>query len=174
MVYKRVMIFGRPGSGKTHFAKKLANVTKLPLFHLDALFFVANWVERDYKDFLRLQREITEKEQWIIDGNSTRSLKERFARADFAIYFNYSPWLCLFRLIKRRLSLRKVMDDKATGCKEVLRWRLVKYMWGFSQRVSGPVAKLKQQFSYVTFFEIRSDKDLRKLWGLLKNTYELQ
>ncbi|MBQ7956930.1 MAG: hypothetical protein IJ279_02740 [Clostridia bacterium] len=35
---KKVIVLGCPGSGKTTFAEKLKKCTKLPLYHLDAIW----------------------------------------------------------------------------------------------------------------------------------------
>ncbi|HXF90407.1 MAG TPA: AAA family ATPase, partial [Candidatus Nitrosotenuis sp.] len=92
---KRIVIFGRPGCGKSTFALSLHQATGIPLYHLDKYFFTSNWVERDYGEFLAIQQSIIDQDQWIIDGNSIRSLEMRFARADLVLYFNYSKWVCL-------------------------------------------------------------------------------
>ena len=38
---QRIMIFGRPGSGKSTFAVELALKLNLPLYHLDKYFVTA-------------------------------------------------------------------------------------------------------------------------------------
>ena len=40
---KRVIIIGGNGSGKTTFAYKLAEQTKLPLVHTDSIYWRDNW-----------------------------------------------------------------------------------------------------------------------------------
>lgn len=51
----------------------------LPLHHLDKYFY---WIEQDYNEFIEIQKNIVDTECWIVDGNSTRSLEIRWARAD--------------------------------------------------------------------------------------------
>ena len=75
--FKKIMIFGRPGSGKSTFAYKLAQQAGLPLHHLDKHFFVSGWIERNNQEFMQIQEDITKGSAWIIDGNSTRSLETR-------------------------------------------------------------------------------------------------
>lgn len=83
------MIFGRPGSGKSTFALKLAKRSGLPLYHLDKYFFQANWVARTYDNFLEDQYSIVSGKSWVIDGNSLQTLHVRYSEADICIYFNY-------------------------------------------------------------------------------------
>jgi adenylate kinase family enzyme len=86
---KRIMIFGRSGSGKSTFATWLAEKLTLPLHHLDKHFYVANWVERDYNEFLQIQQNLVNSDCWVIDGNSIRSLEMRWSKADFSPPISY-------------------------------------------------------------------------------------
>lgn len=155
------MIFGRPGSGKSTFAAFLSRATALPLHHLDKYFFIANWEERNYDAFLQIQKTIVDRECWIVDGNSTRSLELRWAKADCVLYFNFPKWLCAYRILKRVLNPHLSLDDKAPGCQERLRFRLLKYMWGFEDRVAEPIQTLKISYPKAIFREIRSHHDLK-------------
>ena len=125
--FKRIMIFGIPGSGKSTFSLYLSDLLNLPVEHLDKSFFVENWIERDYEDFLRIQENFVNKDSWIIDGNATRSLEIRFKRADVALYFRFNRLLCLWRLFKRRINKNSRIFDRAEGCSEQIRWKLIRY-----------------------------------------------
>lgn len=174
-MYSRICIFGRPGSGKSTFALKLSQKTGLPLYHLDKYFFTANWVERDYQEFLAIQQNIVNQERWIVDGNSLKSLEMRYSRAQIVLYFNYSKWVCLFRLIKRKLFKDKNIKDRAEGCKENIRWSLIKYMWTFETRLNNRLThqlkEFKIKYPKVKFIEMRDNRDMEKineLFGLNK------
>lgn len=167
--FKKIMIFGRPGSGKSTFALWLSGVLNLPLHHLDKHFFIENWVKRDYGEFLDIQRAIINTYSWIIDGNSVRSLAMRFEPADLVLYFNYPISICYFRVLKRIFLTGRNIDDRAPGCKEVIRWPLLKYMWNFEKRVEQPILDFKAQYPNKAFREIRSDKDLEQLKRELVN-----
>lgn len=161
--YKKIMIFGRPGSGKSTFALKLHKATNIPIHHLDKHFYEANWAEREYQEFLDIQQAIVNEDNWIIDGNSTKSLEMRYAKADLVLYFNYPKWLCLYRIFKRLFVKDKELDDRADSCKETVRWSLIKYMWGFENRVKNLIDNLSAKYPEVKFIEVANGKDLRKL-----------
>lgn len=167
---QQIMIFGRPGSGKSSFACKLAHKTRLPLHHLDKHFFISNWVEREYTEFLEIQCKLITRKQWIIDGNSIRSLEMRWQHADLVIYFNYNQWLCLYRLIKRCFMHNRNIDDRAPNCPEILRWPLVKYMWNFENRVSAEINMLRSKYPNTNFIEVTSDSELEKLYDCTTHT----
>jgi adenylate kinase family enzyme len=163
----RIMIFGRPGSGKSTFALKLAKKFGLPLYHLDKYFFVANWIQRAYEDFLEDQHAIVAQKKWIIDGNSLQSLSIRYSEADVCIYFNYPRLLCLWRLIKRSFNKNADIDDRAEGCKERVSWQLIKYMWTFEYRLNNRLSlqlKILQEFyPQVKFYMVRNAYELQEL-----------
>lgn len=163
MIFKRIMIFGRPGSGKSTFATWLSRSLGLPLYHLDKHFYVNNWVERDYDEFLQIQQNIVDDESWIVDGNSTRSLEIRWTRADLVAYFNFPKTICAYRIFKRLLNPNTSFDDRAPGCKEKIRVSFFKYMWGFEERVAEDIKTLKERYPHAVFKEIRCDSDLNKL-----------
>ncbi len=164
---KKIMIFGRPGSGKTTFAYALHQATKLPLHHLDQHFFKANWIERDYQEFLKIQQSIVDQEFWIIDGNSTKSLEMRFSRADLVLYFNFQRWICYLRTVKRLFYPNHSIQDCAEGCKKNIRFVLLKYMWSFEDRVARQLALLKKKYPHVQFMELTSSKDSKNLAKLI-------
>ncbi len=160
---RKIMIFGRPGSGKSTFATWLSQSLGLPLHHLDKHFYSSNWVERDYNEFLQIQQNIVNSERWIVDGNSTRSLEMRFSKADLVLYFNFPRTICIFRILKRFLRPNKSFDDRAPGCVETVRWSFLKYMWGFEERVAEDINVLKERYPHAELKEIRCNNDLNKL-----------
>lgn len=157
------MIFGRPGSGKTIFATWLSNSLNLPLHHLDKYFYIQNWIERDYKEFLQIQENIVNTELWIIDGNSTDSLEMRFAKPDLVLYFNFPKITCVYRIIKRFFNPNKSFADRAPGCFDRINISFLKHIWGFEKKFSSDIESLKKSYQNVVFKEINSDNDLNKL-----------
>jgi|694.fasta_scaffold23898_6 adenylate kinase family enzyme len=159
----RIMIFGRPGSGKSTFAHDLHKITGLPLHHLDKHFFTRNWVERDKQEFLDIQQSIVDTDSWIIDGNSIKSLEMRYAKADLVLCLNFPRWICLYRVLKRILFPNTKINDRAEGCKDSLSWKLLEYMWTFDQRVEKPIAYLRKKYPNIKFEKITNDRTLRKV-----------
>lgn len=165
--YQRIAIIGTPGSGKTTFATNLARHLGLRVHYLDRWFFVDNWVEREREEFNRIQQSFVEADQWIIDGNALNSLEMRYARADMVLYFSFPKFLCLWRVLKRRFFGQKRIQDRAHGCKECLRPKLLKYLWRFSQKAEPLLEQLKQQHPNAAFYRISSAKDLKAVRKVL-------
>ncbi len=157
---KKVMIFGIPGSGKSTFAVQLGIILQLPVFHLDKYFFIKGWQERDYDDFLRIQRDLVEQDAWIIDGNATKSLEMRYSQADVVLYFRFNRLLCLWRVFKRLVSKDDRISDRPEGCSERVRLQLIRYLWSFHARVEKSILELRLRYPKVLFYELRSKCDV--------------
>lgn len=54
-------------------------------------------------------------------------------------------------------------DDRTPGCKEKVRFSLLKYMWGFEERVAEDIEILKEHYPNGIFKEIRCNDDPNKL-----------
>ena len=53
--YKKIMIIGNNGSGKSYFAKELSKITNMPLFHLDLEFWKPNWEHISENEWIEKQ-----------------------------------------------------------------------------------------------------------------------
>jgi adenylate kinase family enzyme len=87
----------------------------------------------------------------------------RYKRADLCLYFNFPRYLCYWRIFKGLLIKNPSINDRADNCHETVRWSLLKYMWGFENRVNPILNLLKQNYPNVRFIEINSDTALKKL-----------
>ena len=83
---RKVAVFGNAGGGKSTLAKKLAELTRLPLYPLDLVQFPGGARIAD-DDFHKAHAGLIRREAWIIDGfGSVQSAWERFAEADTLVY----------------------------------------------------------------------------------------
>ncbi len=111
------MVIGSPGSGKSTFSIKLAELTDIPLIHLD-------------------------KEFW----NNGATMDLRLEKADTVICFKLSRTSCLWGYFKRVITnLGKIRPDMAEGCPEKLDFEFMKYIWDFPKTLGqGNVDRLEK------------------------------
>lgn len=103
---KKVIVIGCPGSGKTTFAKKLNEITHLPLHHLDAIWHKPDKTHVPRKNFDERLGEFLLKDEWIIDGNYQRTLETRLRACDTVFLFDLPVALCLAGVEERIGKLR--------------------------------------------------------------------
>ena len=131
---KRIMIIGCPGSGKSTLSKQLAVKLKLQLVHLDQMYWKSNWQPISNEIFDELLLREVEKDEWIIDGNYSRTISMRLEKCDTIIYLDYHRMTCLLGVLKRVIKgYGKTREDMGENCPERLEWSFLKYVWTFNQ-----------------------------------------
>jgi adenylate kinase family enzyme len=92
---QKVAVFGNAGGGKSTLARRLAEITGLPLYTLDIVQFrdgryragETDGGKIPHEEYLKLHADILGRDRWIIDGyGSVASAWERFAAADTLVH----------------------------------------------------------------------------------------
>ena len=111
----RIVIIGCPGAGKSTFARKLAARTGLPLHYLDMIWHRADRTVIGREEFDRQLDKLVKEDEWIIDGNYTRTLPKRLAHCDTVFFFDLPLEICIegakSRLGKERVDMPWVDDE---------------------------------------------------------------
>lgn len=128
---KRIMVIGiSAGVGKSTFARNLGKALKIPVYHLDSLYWKPGWVEASLEEFSKAQQEIVGQPLWIIEGNYSNTFYIRAEQADTIIYLELPLHVCLYRVVKRWLMNKgKTRPDMGKGCKEKLDWNFIKFIY---------------------------------------------
>lgn len=100
---KKVAVFGNAGGAKSTLARRLAELTQLPLYPLDTIKYRAGGGEVPHDDYLRAHADLLQRDVWIIDGfGCAASAWERFACADTLVYIDL-PLFTHFIWVTKRL-----------------------------------------------------------------------
>jgi len=99
---KKVIVIGCPGSGKSTFARALHDITGLPLYHLDMMYWNADRTIVSQDVFRARLAETIKKDSWIIDGNYGSTIELRLQACDTVFFLDYPLDVCMDGIISRR------------------------------------------------------------------------
>ncbi|MCF0108037.1 MAG: adenylate kinase [Bacilli bacterium] len=100
---KRVLVLGSPGAGKTYFSKKLAEKTKLPLIHMDNLYWSKDKVACTREELEAKIIPILKTDEWIMDGNYHHTLELRLKYCTDVFFLDFPREDCVSG-IKNRID----------------------------------------------------------------------
>ena len=102
---KRVAVFGNAGGGKSTLARKLAEITGLPLYVLDKINFREGGAPVPHEEYLALHRDLLAQETWIIDGfGDNTTIWERLGVADTLVHVDLPLPVHYWRVTKRLIE----------------------------------------------------------------------
>lgn len=134
--YKRVLIVGCGGAGKSTLAVAAGNKLGLPVVHLDKLWWLPDWHERDQADFDALLKEELKKPIWIIEGNYRRTFETRLDYADFCVLLDIPTEECINSVLARERMYRgRTRPDMTDGCIERVDDEFKQWITGFGSDV---------------------------------------
>lgn len=159
-MYNRISIVGGSGSGKSTLCSILSKELNLPSIHLDGINFDSNWVEIDKLKRDRIIADKTLEDKWIIDGNYTRTLKNRLERADLIIWLDYSTFALLRGVLKRILKGINKERPEIPGCKERLDFTFIKYVITYNKKKRYIIEDNLSNISKEKVLVFKNQKDL--------------
>lgn len=106
--YKKVIVIGSPGSGKSTFSRGLRDATGLPLHYLDMIWHKPDKTNVTREEFDGALDSIVSGDRWIIDGNYQRTLETRLKKCDAVFLFDLPLDVC-FSGAKSRIGTKR--DD---------------------------------------------------------------
>ena len=120
---ERAIVIGSPGAGKSTFARRLRDASRIPLYYLDMIWHLPDRTNVSREEFDMQLQEILAKDRWIIDGNYLRTMEARIAACDTIFLLDYPVELCLEgveeRIGKPRTDMpwwkRSLMKNSGSG-----------------------------------------------------------
>ena len=100
---KRVVVLGRGASGKSTLARRLSELTGLPVIELDKLFWRAGLLATPRDEWVSLQQKLVAADGWIMDGDlgPYDAVEVRLRAADTIILLDFSLVRCAWRAVLR-------------------------------------------------------------------------
>ena len=119
--FRRVLIIGPTGSGKTTLARTLSKIGNLRHVELDLLLYARGWQEVPPEEFNDKVAHLVKQDSWIIDGNYSSVRELAWNRADLIVWLDYSLPRVLCRLLLRTGRRLITAADVGNGNRERLR-----------------------------------------------------
>jgi adenylate kinase family enzyme len=133
--YKRIVVVGATGCGKSTLAERLAKKLNLDYIELDALYWKPDWVGSSDEEFRTKVDAATQAPGWALAGNYGVTRDIVWPRAEAVVWLDYPFFLILGRLLRRIW----------------VRWRTQELMWGTNRETFWVHFKLWSKDSLVNW-----------------------
>lgn len=163
MCFKKALVIGPPGAGKSTFSRALRDLTGLPIHYLDMIMFNTDGTEISKDEFDTKLKEILKQKEWIIDGTYLRTLELRIKVCDIIFFLDYPIDLCLLSAESRIGQEREDLPWEATEFDEEFRQYIIDFPKTKLPQVYDLLEKYKNIKKIITFkSRNESDEFLKK------------
>ena len=166
---KRIVVVGTSGSGKTTFARSLAQRLGYPHIELDSLHWLPNWTEAPLELFRERVTQAVASEYWVIDGNYGKVRDIVWSRADTIVWLDYPLWVALWRLLKRTARRVLMGEELWSGNRENFRSAFVGreslFVWAITSRPRHHrdyPRLLREEYAHLRLFHFYSPREAER------------
>ena len=174
--YRRWLIVGASGGGKSRLAREMAELLGLPVIHLDRHFWKPGWVETDRKEWTDKVAELSSQDAWVMDGNYGGTMSLRLRRAEVAVLLDLPVWQCLWGIFRRStLNRGESRPDLPEGCEEQLpdRW-FIKFVATYKWRSRPKVLRKIAAEPHVKLYHLKSRRAARQFMNELRDAVRVE
>lgn len=153
-IYKKIIVIGCSGAGKSTFSKKLTKIIDTPLYNLDTFYWKADATHISRGELIEKQKDVFKTENWIIDGNFRNTLEMRVEQAELIFFFDIPKETCIDG-VKNRNNRDEI------PCVLPVNDELIDFINNFDRDVKPMILNLleKYQDKKVITFHSRSEAD---------------
>jgi adenylate kinase family enzyme len=132
---RKILLIGPGGAGKSTLARRLGEISGLPVVHLDAIYWQSGWREPSKDAWQRTVAQLVDTDAWIMDGNYGGTMNLRMAACDTVVLLNPSPAVCIWRILTRWVRFRgRSRPEMAKDCPEHLSWTFLWWILTYRKR----------------------------------------
>jgi adenylate kinase family enzyme len=166
---ERICILGPSNSGKSTLAEAIARKRSLEIVHLDLLYHLpnTNWKPRPTDEFVALHDTAITGERWIIDGNYSICMPQRFLRATGLILLDISTAASLLRYCRRTIFEHQRFGA-LEGNQDSIKWDMIYHIAVVTPRNRKRYANMFHDIDFpkVRLSSMRAIKQCYDRWGL--------
>jgi len=106
--YKKILVLGDAGRGKSTFAEKLSNKTSIPHYSTDDFFYRVKFTEvNDREKSVEEIAHVYEQDEWIMEGTTRRLILAGLEKADIIYLLNFKNIIYQYYFLIKRSLTRK-------------------------------------------------------------------
>lgn len=126
---QRICIMGPSNSGKSTLAEAISHAQRLEVVHLDQLhhFPHTDWVPQPADEFIALHDMAITGPRWVMEGNYSRLLPQRLARATGFILLDVPTTVSLYRYL-RRCWFERDRPGALEGGRDSVKWDMIRHI----------------------------------------------
>jgi len=153
----KVIVIGCPGSGKSTFSRALQNLTGLPLYHLDLLYWNSDRTTVSKEVFRERLQNVLMLDSWIIDGNYGSTMEMRMSECDTVFFLDYPLEVCINGVRERKGKTRSDMPWIETEDDE----ELLEFIKNYNTQSRPKVFELLEKYKEknIVIFKNREEAD---------------
>ena len=103
------------------------------------------------------------KKAWIMDGNFNRTMPERLARCDTAVYLDFGRIACLLGVAKRIVTTYgKVRPDMGEGCPERIDGEFLRWVWNYNKNNRERNYRLLKEANHAEVIILKNRRAVKK------------
>lgn len=168
-IMDRIAVMGPPGSGKTTLAQQIAEITGLPIVHIDYYFLNDPKNMYDKADFIMHLEALVSQDKWVMDGEYISSDTSRLSRADLIVYLDIPRRVHFTRLLLRRVKYhKKARPGLPENWEEKLNRDFLRYAWNYKKNKRSDRLALVENAAARTVI-LKNNKDVKDFLDALKN-----
>ena len=162
----KVVVIGCGGSGKSVFSRSFAELTGLPLYHLDNIWWREDGTTVTREEFDLVLGSILATGEWIIDGNYQRTMERRIEACDTVIFFDLPVEICVEGIKARQGKPRPDMPWRGAGDSNDAEFMSLVYNYGTNNRPK--VMELLEKYAEKNIIIFNSRHESEEFLGTFK------
>ncbi|MBU3923456.1 MAG: hypothetical protein KJ592_00910 [Nanoarchaeota archaeon] len=168
MKYKRILIFGGPGTGKNWFGERLAEKIGYKFFDTDDIAWKKRFtVQRSWEEKALMLKKVAKKDKWIIGTGATSYVEPAVKRADLIVVLDIGFFRSTYRIVRRHIKKTRSGEEKTLS--GPIKLAYLNYLHHRARRKKGDVflegLMLKYPKKVVVMTQREKREFLEGVWG---------